>query len=72
MFRLVIPYIFSLAAIVFYAAVRLRRELQMLQQNSYRLDRYARWLKGDLASVDRVTDLLMLAVLAGFTSSRWE
>ncbi len=72
MFWLVLPYAASLAAIVFYAAVRLRRELQMLQQNSYRPARYFRWLKGDLGNVDRVTDLLMLAVPVFFTSSRWE
>jgi UDP-N-acetylmuramoyl-tripeptide--D-alanyl-D-alanine ligase len=71
MFRMEIPYLFSLAAVLFYAAVRLRRELQMMQQNSYRTGRYLKWLKGDLAGVDRVTDLLILAVLVGFTSGRW-
>ncbi len=62
----------ALAFICFYAAVRLRYELQMLQQNSYRLGRYFRWLKGDLANVNRITDLIMAAVVIGFHGTRWD
>ncbi len=63
----------ALAAIFFYAAVRLRRELQMLQQNSYRPGRYMRWLRGlrRELGVDIVTDLLMVGMLGGFFRSRW-
>ena len=69
-----LDFIIKLAALLFvcfYAAVRLRYELQMLQQNSYRLGRYWSWLKGDLANVHRVTDLLMAAVAIGFHGTRW-
>jgi UDP-N-acetylmuramoyl-tripeptide--D-alanyl-D-alanine ligase len=61
----------ALSAILFYVAVRLRRELQMLQQNSYRPGRYLRWLRGDVSNVDRVTDLLMLGMIVGGGFSRW-
>ncbi len=62
----------SVVLISFYAVVRLRYELQMMQQNSYRLARYWRWLRGDLASITRITDLLMLAVIFIFRGNRWE
>lgn len=58
--------------ITFYAVVRFRYELQMMQQNSYRLGRYWRWLRGNLTNVERITDLLMLGVAGGFIGSRWE
>ncbi|MDR1671719.1 MAG: UDP-N-acetylmuramoyl-tripeptide--D-alanyl-D-alanine ligase [Alistipes sp.] len=66
-----IIHIAALAAICFYAAARLRRELQMLQQNSYRPDRYWRWLRGQagVPSVDVVTDILMFTMLGGFFRS---
>lgn len=62
-----------MAASIFYAAVRLRYELQMMQQNSYRLGRYGRWLNGDLGNVARVTDLLMSGIVALFViwNERW-
>jgi UDP-N-acetylmuramoyl-tripeptide--D-alanyl-D-alanine ligase len=61
----------AIAAIVFYAATRLRRELQMLQQNSYRPGRYWRWLRGQrgVPGVDVATDILMCAMLGGFFRS---
>ncbi len=66
-------YAGSLALIVFHAAVKLRRELQMLQQNSYRIDRYWRWQKQQnparSLSVDNVTDILMAGMLGGFAFS---
>lgn len=65
----------KIAAIVFicfYATVRFRYELQMMQQNSYRLGRYLRWLRGDIGSITRITDLLMLVVLFFFRDNRWE
>jgi UDP-N-acetylmuramoyl-tripeptide--D-alanyl-D-alanine ligase len=60
-----------LAAVAFHAAVRLRHELQMMQQNSYRAERYGRWLRGDIFAPERVTDLLMLGVATGFSATRW-
>jgi UDP-N-acetylmuramoyl-tripeptide--D-alanyl-D-alanine ligase len=64
--------IVAVILIVFYAALRLRYELQMMQQNSYRLSRYLRWLKDDLTKVSRITDVLMLAVIGIFLGNRWE
>jgi UDP-N-acetylmuramoyl-tripeptide--D-alanyl-D-alanine ligase len=57
--------------IAFYAAVRLRRELQMLQQNSYRPRRYSRWLWSDRADASRGVDVLMAVVATGFATTRW-
>ncbi len=65
----------KIAAVVlisFYATLRLRYELQMMQQNSYRLGRYWRWLRSDIGNVTRITDLLMLAVVFFFHGNRWE
>lgn len=65
----------AIAAILFYAAARLVRELQMLQQNSYRPERYRRWLKQQSTSgglnVDGITDILMVCILGGFFRSPW-
>ncbi len=62
----------SFLFVCFYAAVRLRFELQMMQQNSYRPERYFRWLKGDVGSVVRVIDLLIVVVLIMCHFTRWE
>ena len=62
----------SVVLICFYAVVRFRYELQMMQQNSYRLGRYWRWLRSDLTGTTRITDLLMLAVVFIFHGNRWE
>ena len=41
-------------ALLFYTGIEMKFQLQMLQQNSYRNDRYNRWLKGEsFASVSR-------------------
>ncbi len=55
----------------FYAAIRLKKELQMMQQNSYRIGRYWRWLRSDLGAVDRITDLLLLGVVFFFWGDLW-
>ena len=48
-------------ALLFYTGIEMKFQLQMLQQNSYRNDRYNRWLKGEsFASVSRLTDLFLL------------
>ncbi len=70
-----IIYIVSLVFVAFYAAVRFRYELQMLQQNSYRLSRYWRWFLGDRHNPDRLIDLLILAISPFYTilpfGARW-
>ncbi len=71
---MIVVYFVSLALLLFYVAIRLRFELQMLQQNSYRPARYGRWLWTDFrgsGGVDRVTDLLMLGIVVGFFHTRW-
>ena len=41
-------------ALLFYTGIEMKFQLQMLQQNSYRNDRYNRWLKGEsFATVSR-------------------
>ncbi len=54
----------ALAALVPFPA-ELKRDLMMLQQNSYRNDRYMRWLRasGDTTSVIRLTGIVVLLFL---------
>lgn len=61
-------YAIALIAAVAGMFMELRRDLTMLQQNSYRIDRYRRWLKasGDTTSVVR---LLAVAVVLVSMSS---
>ena len=61
----------ALLCVALYAALRLKHELQMMQQNSYRAVRYLRWLKSDIASTARITDLMLLAVLLLFWNNIW-
>lgn len=61
----------ALLCVAIYAALRLKYELQMMQQNSYRTVRYLRWLKSDIASTARITDLMLLAVLLLFWNNIW-
>ena len=58
----------ALIAAVAYMFMEFRRDLTMLQQNSYRNDRYMRWLKasGDTTSVMRL--LSVAVVLAGVST----
>lgn len=63
--------VFALVCVLAYLASRLLFEAQMAQQNSYRIERYGRWLKTDLLSTTRITDLLMLIVLTGFGVHSW-
>ena len=52
-------------ALLFYTGIEMKFQLQMLQQNSYRNDRYNRWLKGEsFATVSRLTDLFLLLLLS--------
>ncbi len=54
--------------------VELKRDLMMMQQNSYRIERYRRWLaaSGDTASLPRLLGLCVLgASLATFSSPVW-
>lgn len=47
-----------------YMVLNLKHDIHMLQQNSYRLDRYWKYLKGgDISSAWRLTDVAMLLLL---------
>ena len=57
--------IITFLALLFYTGLELKFQLQMMQQNSYRNDRYNRWLKGEsFASVSRLIDLFLLLLLS--------
>ncbi len=69
-----INLICGIAAVVgtiFYVVMRLLFEMQMAQQNSYRVERYGRWLKGDLTSTIRATDLMLLVVVVLYWGNPW-
>ena len=58
-------------ALLFYTGIEMKFQLQMLQQNSYRNDRYNRWLKGEsFASVSRLTDLFLNQLPADIRTNR--
>lgn len=48
-----------------YMALNLKHDIHMLQQNSYRLPRYWKYLKGgDLGSAWRLVDVAMLFLVS--------
>ena len=55
----------TFVSLLFYTGIEIKFQLQMLQQNSYRNDRYNRWLKGEtFASISRLIDLFLLLLLS--------
>ena len=65
-----ITQVILLVALILYVGVALKYELQMMQQNSYRNDRYWRWMKnnGDSSSPRRLTlNFLLLIACTPFT-----
>ncbi|MCM1290638.1 MAG: UDP-N-acetylmuramoyl-tripeptide--D-alanyl-D-alanine ligase [Prevotella sp.] len=46
-----------------YMLLNFKYDIQMLQQNSYRLERYWRWLKPNIASSWRLVDVVLLFLL---------
>ena len=46
-----------------YMVINFKHDIHMLQQNSYRPERYWRWLSGDMASAWRMVDLAMIFLL---------
>ena len=57
---LLIPAIVLLAI---YCAFALKYELQMLQQNSYRIERYWKWVLNSFNTERRLVDILVLFLL---------
>ena len=65
-------FVMLLAAVNFLA--ELARDLMMMQQNSYRPDRYMRWLRssGDTTSYPRLVGMcVMLVSLVSFNTDVW-
>ena len=54
--------VISLCAL-FYTLILQAKELQMLQQNSYRNTRYLKWLKKNALTFSRICDTVLLALL---------
>lgn len=52
----------ALAVILIYAFAKLRFELHMMQLNSYRNERYFKWLKTNLVITTRVLEVIALAI----------
>ena len=56
-----------------YVVLNFKYDLQMFQQNSYRLPRYWRWLRSDVGSTWRLVDVaslfLVMAVLLDYRLS---
>ncbi|MGK0365879.1 MAG: UDP-N-acetylmuramoyl-tripeptide--D-alanyl-D-alanine ligase [Saprospiraceae bacterium] len=55
-----ILFYITLAAVAIYAVFKFLYELHMLQQNSYRNERFTRWLKGNYGSADRGLEVIFL------------
>lgn len=53
--------IFALAAI--YMVLNFKRDIHMLQQNSYRIERFWRWQRDNLANAWRLADVALLFLL---------
>ena len=51
------------AIVAAYVIFNLKHDIQMLQQNSYFLSRYWKWLKTDIASGWRLIDLALIFLL---------
>lgn len=51
--------------VVVYLALVFKREMQMMQQNSYRNERYGRWLEmnNEYSSISRITDMALAVLL---------
>ena len=54
--------VISLCAL-FYTLILQAKELQMLQQNSYRNTRYLKWLKKNALTFSRICDTVLLSLL---------
>ena len=57
--------IINLIAIIFFAFAKMKFELQMMQQNSYRNERYIKWFKNNFTKGNRIPELVLFLMLAG-------
>lgn len=58
-----ILFLAALAAILVYAFAKLRFELHMMQLNSYRNERYNKWLKSNLIIGTRMLEIVAMAMI---------
>lgn len=65
-FNIVIYFVLAI-----YIGLNFKHDIQMLQQNSYRIDRYWRFLKNDMASPWRLTDVAMLFLMLSVLLPGW-
>lgn len=56
-------FIVIYAVLAIYMVLNFKFDIQMLQQNSYRLPRYWRWLKGNMGSSWRLVDVALLLLV---------
>lgn len=63
--------ILSLIPVFLYLGIVFKQDMQMMQQNSYRNERYIKWLKmnKESSSSNRLLDIVMLALILGFNFS---
>ncbi len=69
-----IIYLLILIVAVQNLVLEIKRDLMMMQQNSYRPERYRRWLKnsGDTTGWARLTAMCVFFLsLVSFTDARW-
>ena len=62
-----VQYIVVAVVTALYVLLNFKYDIQMLQQNSYRLDRYWRWLKPNLINAWRLEDVAMVFLLLATT-----
>lgn len=62
-----VQYIVVAVVTALYVLLNFKYDIQMLQQNSYRLDRYWRWLKPNLMNAWRLEDVAMVFLLLATT-----
>ncbi len=58
-----IPYIIIYSICGIYLILNFKFQIQMFQQNSYRIPRYWRWLKGNLGSAWSLVDIACLFLI---------
>jgi len=63
--------VFCLVSLFAFLITRIKYELQMMQQNSYRNERYAKWLKSDIRNINRILILGLLILSCIFINYTW-
>lgn len=71
-FTMIVDILFAITAIALML-VEMKWDMQMMQQNSYRNERFIKWLRtsNDYAGVSRLTDLVMLVLALSEFMASW-